>query len=73
MANGFKFDKKHTNAQRLGRMEKVLSQLYVAMVDLNARVTALDGGKPKQDEEEVECVCLYQGSQRSQETSPRAN
>ncbi len=51
MAKGFKFDKKHTNAQRMGRVEKVLSQLYVAMVDLNARVNALDGGKPKQDEE----------------------
>ena len=47
-----KFDKKHTIAQRMGRMEKVLSQLYVAMVDLNSRVTALDGGKPKEDEKE---------------------
>ena len=46
-----KFDKKHTNAQRMGRMEKVMSQLYIAMVDLNARVTALDGGKPKEDGE----------------------
>ena len=46
-----KFDKKHTNAQRMGRLEKVVSQLYVAMVDLNARVTALDGGKPNTDEE----------------------
>ena len=46
-----KFDKKHTNAQRVGRIEKVLSQLYVAMVDLNARLNALDGGKPNQDEE----------------------
>jgi len=52
MANGFKFDKKHTHAQRMGRVEKVLSQLYVAMVDLNARVTALDGGKQKENEEE---------------------
>jgi len=47
MAKGFKFDKKHTNAQRMGRVEKVLSQLYIAMVDLNARVTALDGGEKK--------------------------
>ena len=51
MAKGFKFDKKHTNAQRMGRVEKVLSHLYISMVDLNARVTTLDGGKPKEDEE----------------------
>jgi len=49
-----KFDKKHTIAQRMGRMEKVLSQLYVAMVDLNSRITTLDGGKPSTDETKQE-------------------
>ena len=52
MAKGVKFDKKHTNAQRMGRMEKVMSQLYVAMVDLNARLTAIDGGIKKEKDEE---------------------
>jgi|TARA_R110000787_G_scaffold15296_2_gene47260 hypothetical protein len=37
--------KKLTQAQQLARIEGVVTKLYIAMVDMNARVTALDGGE----------------------------
>ena len=46
-------DKKHTVSQRIGRVEKVVSQLYMTMVDLNARLTLLDGGIKQSTDEET--------------------
>ncbi len=36
--------KNWSNAQRFGRLERVVSQLFVAVADLEKRVTELDGG-----------------------------
>lgn len=36
--------KNWSNAQRFGRLERVVSQLFVAVADLEKRVAKLDGG-----------------------------
>ena len=36
--------KNWTNQQRFGRLERVVSQLFVAVADLEKRVAKLDGG-----------------------------
>lgn len=36
--------KNWSNAQRFGRLERVVSQLFVAVADLEKRVAELDGG-----------------------------
>jgi hypothetical protein len=36
--------KNWSNAQRFGRLERVVSQLFVAVTDLEKRVAELDGG-----------------------------
>jgi len=35
-------DKKHTIAQRMGRMEKVLTQLYLTNVSLTERIKKME-------------------------------
>lgn len=35
-------DKKHTIAQRMGRMEKVLTQLYLTNVSLTERIERME-------------------------------
>ena len=40
--------KKQTNTQRIAKSEGVIAQLYMLMMDLNKRVTALDGGVKKE-------------------------
>ncbi len=43
--------KKHTLQQKISRLERVVTQLFVAMSDLEKRTSALDGGiKTKEDE-----------------------
>jgi len=47
--------KNWSNAQRFGRIERVVSQLFVAVADLEKRLAKLDGGidingKTKEDE-----------------------
>lgn len=50
--------KNWTTQQRFGRLERVVSQLFVAVADLEKRVAKLDGGieinkdEQKQDNEE---------------------
>ena len=42
--------KKLTQLERIKVLETTLAKLYMAMVDLNMRITALDGGnKDKED------------------------
>jgi len=42
--------KKLTQLERIKVLETTLTKLYMAMVDLNMRITALDGGnKDKED------------------------
>ena len=36
--------KNWSNAQRFGRLERVVSQLFVAVADLEKRLAKLDGG-----------------------------
>jgi hypothetical protein len=36
--------KNWSNAQRFGRLERVVSQLFVAVTDLEKRLAKLDGG-----------------------------
>lgn len=44
--------KKWSNAQRFGRLEKVVSQLFVAVADLEQRLAKLDGGIDINDKNE---------------------
>ena len=44
-------DKKHTTSQRLGRMEKVLTQLYLANVSMTSRLEKIEKILFKKEEE----------------------
>ena len=44
--------KNWSNAQRFGRLERVVSQLFVAVADLEKRVAKLDGGIEIEDNEQ---------------------
>ena len=43
-------DKKHTMSQRMGRMEKVLSQLYLTSVSMTSRLEKLEKELFKEEE-----------------------
>jgi len=44
-------DKKHTISQRMGRMEKVLTQLYLSNVSMTSRLEKLEKELFKDEEE----------------------
>lgn len=45
-------DKKHTMSQRMGRMERVLSQLYLTNVSMSNRLEKLEKELFKEEEKE---------------------
>tara|TARA_R110000782_G_scaffold233546_1_gene319650 strand:+ start:677 stop:829 length:153 start_codon:yes stop_codon:yes gene_type:complete len=47
-------DKKHTTSQRMGRVERVLSQLYLTNVSMTERLDKLEKILFKEEEKENE-------------------